>query len=106
VAIQLKALAQLMFDICHDKWKLIASERNNNPRFVVPKYNKKEKNSLKFHNTKYSDHNAGKGNGWNLMTGDALNECLMRVKKFRTKDKQKKLIQDHQTHMRLEQEEV
>jgi hypothetical protein len=90
VPLQSEAFGQLMYDNCYEKWKALARERQINPRFEAPKYKKKDKHTWEFHSTKYSDRNAGKGQGWNEETSVAHNKCVVKVKEFRTDDKENK----------------
>jgi hypothetical protein len=90
VTLQSEAFAHLLYDNCYDKWKIIARERHNNTKFKVPKYSKNDERTWKYHLTKYSDRNAGKGNGWNNNTTKAHNDCLKRIKEFRDNDRMNK----------------
>jgi len=90
VSIQSEAFGHFMYSNCYSKWKLYAKNLHQNHKWKIPKHNKEDKESLKFHKTKYSNRNAGRNKGWNPSTATAHNELLKKVKAFRTDDKKNK----------------
>ena len=96
VPLQSEALGRVMFHNCISKWENICPMKAVHGKdWPIPKRTKDNKNDLeikKYHETKYSNPDAGqvKGGGWSDAGLEKYDECRADIKKIRDQDKKDK----------------
>ena len=87
-----EAMAWVIYENCFDKWVLICNERSKDHTWKVPKYNKSNRETHKWHKTKWSDPNGGKAAlaGWKPAAHGALKEAKRAIMTIRRNDAENK----------------
>ena len=87
-----EAFGILMLENCTPKWGHVIPKRIANGNWKVPQYKKDDESTHPYHNTVFSDRNAGQvtGGGWSGRGFEKLNEYQVHILAQRKADKKKK----------------
>ena len=84
-----EAFGRLAIRNCYEKWSHVLPEKVKDCDWPIPKYDKDNAETHKYHLTKWSDGRNGQieGAGWEPEAYDVLNATISGIKKFRGEDK-------------------
>ena len=95
VTLSSEAFGLVLVKNCWDKWTEIVPEKARDDKWPIPKWNKEDDTTHKYHCTLWSDGRNGqkKGQGWTPEGYEALNKAMEDMQKFRTQQKTAKWAQ-------------
>ena len=84
-----EAFAKLVARNCYKKWGFIIPEKLEDSDWELPKWDKDDEKTHKYHETLWSDGRNGqkKGQGWSAEAYEEMNKEVEKVKLFRAADK-------------------
>ena len=87
---QAEAFGLLVFENCLEKWSHICPQKAKDPNWNVPKSNKKDARTLKYHATKWTDGKTGQqqGGGWKQGAYDQYAVYQKHIVAVRKKDRE------------------
>jgi hypothetical protein len=92
VSAKSEAMLLVIYKNCYKKWKLIMPKMINNPGWRMPRYNKNNQETHKYHDTLWSDNKSGKVamGGWRSDAIRYFNTQTERIVQFRLTDNKNK----------------
>ena len=95
VTLSCEAFGLVLVRNCWDKWTHIVPQKAKDDKWPIPKWDKHDKETHKYHKTLWSDGRNGqkKGQGWTPEGYEALNQAMEKVQKFREDQKTAKWAQ-------------
>ena len=95
LTVSCEAFGLVLVRNCWDKWVEIVPQKAKDDKWPIPKFNKDDEDSHKYHKTLWSDGRNGqkKGQGWTPEGYEALNAQMDTLQKFRAQQKQARWAQ-------------